>query len=91
MWSGATNHRTSTSQSDNLPEVQGQNTLGDDILGRGGAVQPSVHGATWEPGRGLSGSLNDPLAVLTLTSLTLTELGPPAHTGGVLRGAKPPM
>lgn len=38
MWSGATNHRTSTSQSKNLPEVQGQNTLGDDILGGGGGL-----------------------------------------------------
>lgn len=39
-------------------------------------------GATWEPGAGGLGP-NAPLAVLTLTSLTLTELGPPQPTQAV--------
>lgn len=52
MWSGATNHRSSTSQSDNLPEVQGQNTLGDDILGGGGLYNPLSMGLPGSRGGG---------------------------------------
>lgn len=60
---------------------------------RGRAVLPPIHGGDLgaEERGGLGHSPNALLAVLTLTPLTLTELGPPAHTGSVLCGAKLPM